>query len=96
MKSILDEICKWGKNEMKSKESSRLGSWNRAVTTSGGCWLIRGHRSQCCTFVVVDFLSGHTLYYGHACMRGSNNVSDSDLWEGTSKQLRGTWLRCVW
>lgn len=82
-----------GKNEMKSKDSSQLGSWKRAVTTSGhttyGCWLIRGHHSQCCTFVVVDFLSGCTLYYRHACMRGSNNVSDSDLWEGTSKAAEG-------
>ena len=89
VKSILDEICEWGKNEMKSKDSSQLGSWKRAVTTSDGCWLIRGHHSQCCTFVVVDFLSGCTLYYGHACMRGSNNVSDSDLWEGTSKAAEG-------
>ena len=33
------------------------------------------------------FLS--TLYYGHSVMRGSNNICDSDLWEGTSKAAEG-------
>ena len=78
-----------GKNEMKMKNPSTLGSWKKAVTTSDGCWLIRGHHSQCCTFVVINFLTGCTLYYGHSCMRGSNNICDSELWEGTSKAAEG-------
>ena len=89
VKSILDEICEMGKSEMKAKDPTELGSWQRAVTTSDGCWLIRGHHSQCCTFVVINFLTGCTLYYGHACMRGSNNICDSELWEGTAKAAEG-------
>lgn len=89
VKSILDEICEMGKSEMKAKDPTELGSWQRAVTTSDGCWLIRGHHSQCCTFVVINFLTGCTLYYGHACMRGSNNSCDSELWEGTAKAAEG-------
>lgn len=61
---------------MKAKEPLELGSWQRAVTTSDGCWLIRGHHSQCCTFVIINFLTGCTLYYGHVCMRGTNNICD--------------------
>ena len=89
VKTVLDEICEMGKNEMKMKNPSELGSWKKAVTTSDGCWLIRGHHSQCCTFVVINFLTGCTLYYGHSCMRGSNNICDSELWEGTSKAAEG-------
>ena len=91
VKSILDEICELGKNQMKAKDPSQLGSWKKAVKTSDSCWLIRGHHSQCCTctFVIVNFLRGCTLYYGHACMRGSNSISDSELWEGTAKAAEG-------
>lgn len=89
VKSILDEICEMGKSEMKAKDPTELGRWQRAVTTSDGCWLIRGHHSQCCTFVVINFLTGCTLYYGHACMRGSNNICDSEFWEGTAKAGEG-------
>ena len=37
VKSILDEICEMGKSEIKAKNLSELGSWQRAVTTSDGC-----------------------------------------------------------
>ena len=47
VKTVLDEICEMGKNEMKMKNPSELGSWKKAVTTSDGCWLIRGPHSQC-------------------------------------------------
>ena len=83
------KYVKWAKVKMKMKHPSQLGSWKKAVTTSDGCWLIRGHHSQCCTFVVINFLTGCTLYHGHSCMRGSNNICDSELWEGTSKAGEG-------
>ena len=89
VKCILDEICEMGKSEMKAKDPLELGSWERAVTTSDGCWLIRGHHSQCCTFVIINFLTGCTLDYGHACMRGTSNICDSDIWEGTAKAAEG-------
>ncbi|KXJ07889.1 hypothetical protein AC249_AIPGENE25248 [Exaiptasia diaphana] len=87
--NILDGMCKKGKEYMKSKAPTELGSWQRAVTTSDGCWLIRGFHSQCCTFVILDFLSGGILYYGHLCMRGRKNICQTDLWEGTSKSAEG-------
>ena len=89
VKTVLDEICEMGKSEMKEKPPFELGSWEKAVTTSDGCWLIRGHHSQCCTFVIINFLSGCTLYYGHACKRGSNQICDSEIWEGTAKAAEG-------
>lgn len=58
VKSVLDTMCEKGKMVMKEKDSNVLGSWKRAVTTSDGCWLIRGFHSQCCTFVIVDFMTG--------------------------------------
>ena len=89
VKTVLDNMCEIAKNKMKAKDSGVLGSWERAVTTSDGCWLIRGFHSQCSTFVIVDFLSGGILYYGHLCMRGSNNICDTDIWEGTAKSAEG-------
>ncbi|XP_031553407.1 uncharacterized protein LOC116290504 [Actinia tenebrosa] len=41
------------------------------------------------TFVILDFISGGILYYGHLCMRGKKSVCDTDLWEGTSKAAEG-------
>lgn len=29
------------------------------------------------------------MFYGHLCMRGSNNICDTDLWKGTSKSAEG-------
>ena len=89
VKSILDRMCEKAKHVMKSKESEELGSWKRTVTTSDGCWLIRGFHSQCCTFVIIDFISGGILFYGHLCMRGSNDIYDTELWQGTSKSAEG-------
>ena len=37
VKTVLDQICEMGKNEMKMKNPSTLGSWKKAVTTSDGC-----------------------------------------------------------
>lgn len=88
-KTMLDNMCEKAKEVMKKKDKNLLGSWERAVTTSDGCWLIRGFHSQCATFVFIDFITGGILYYGHLCMRGSNSISDSDLWEGTSKSAEG-------
>lgn len=88
-KSILDDMCVKAKEHMKAKKSTEIGSWERAVTSSDGCWLIRGFHSQCCSFVIIDFLSSGILYYGHLCMRGSDNISDTELWQGTSKAAEG-------
>lgn len=89
VKSILDEICEMGKSEMKAKDPTELGSWQRAVTTSDGCWLIRGHHSQCCTFVVINFPNWvHIVLW--ACMHeGQQQHLRLRVVGGNSQSCRG-------
>ena len=70
---------------MRSLPSSQLGSWSRAVTTSDGCWHIRGFFSQNSTFVIRNYLTCALLWYGHASMRGCDSVIEEDLFQGTAK-----------
>ena len=86
---MLDEVCELGKEEMKSLPSDKLGSWQRAVTTSDGCWHIRGFFSQNGTFVIRNWLTGALLWYGHACMRGSDPIMTDELYHGTAKSIEG-------
>ena len=86
---MLDTICEIGKDEMKALPSEQLGSWERAVTTSDGCWHIRGFFSQNCTFVIRNWLTGALLWYGHACMRGSDPIIEDGLYRGTAKSAEG-------
>ena len=89
IKDILDEVCELGKADMKALPSSQLGSWDRAVTTSDGCWHIRGFFSQNSTFVIRNFLTGALLWYGHASMRGCDSIIDEELYLGTAKSAEG-------
>ncbi len=83
---ILDEVCELGKTQMKSLPSSQLGSWDRAVTTSDGCWQIRGFFSQNSTFIIHN---GALLWYGHASMRGCDSIIEDNLYLGTAKSAEG-------
>lgn len=74
---------------MKSLPSDKLGSWNRAVTTSDGCWDIRGFFSQNCTMMICNWLSGALLWYRHACMKGFDSIITDDLYQGTAKSAEG-------
>ncbi|XP_031575501.1 uncharacterized protein LOC116309092 [Actinia tenebrosa] len=38
IKTVLDGMCEKAKSNMQSKASEELGTWQRAVTTSDGCW----------------------------------------------------------
>ena len=87
--AMLGEVCELGKEEMKSIPSDKLGSWQRAVTTSDGCWHIRGFFSQNATFVIRNWLTGALLWYGHACMRGSDPIIADELYAGTAKSAEG-------
>ena len=43
VKHILDEMCEEAKQLMTDILDGELGSWARGITTSDGCWEIRGH-----------------------------------------------------
>ena len=86
---MLADICNVGKDEMRSLPSDKLGSWKRAVTTSDGCWHIRGFFSQNATFVIRNWLTGALLWYGHACMRGTDAIIPDELYSGMAKSAEG-------
>ncbi len=58
VKSVHDRTCERAMVKKKAKGPFVLGRWEWAVTSSDGCWLIRSFHSQCCTFAIIDFLSG--------------------------------------
>ena len=86
---MLQELCERAKAEMKAMPAQELGSWQNAVTTADGCWLTRGHFSQNFTFIVKNYLKNTILWYGHLCMRGTDNVVEEPLYPGTAKSAEG-------
>lgn len=97
IKNMLDEMCDDAKQHMKELSSDQIGSWwTRAVTCCDGCWLIRGHFSQDCTFVIKNYITGALLYYGHLSMRGADRICDEDLWQGTAKSAEGHLSQQLW
>ena len=93
IKEMLDDDTK---RQMKDIPPEVIGSWARAVTTCDGCWHIRGHFSQNCTFIIKNYLTGGILYYGHLSMRGADNICDEELWQGTSKAAEGHLAQVLW
>lgn len=96
IKSMLDEMCDEAKENMKKSAPDQIGSWSRAVTCCDGCWLIRGHFSQNCTFVIKNYITGALLFYGHLCMRGAETICDEELWKGTAKAAEGHLSQVLW
>ena len=45
--------------------------------------------SQNCTFIVKNYMKNGILWYGHACMRGNDDVIEEPLYPGTSKSAEG-------
>ena len=96
IKNILDEMCEEAKGHMKNISDRELGSWARGVTTCDGCWQIRGHFSQNCTFIIKNYLTGALLFYGHLSMRGADKICSDDLWQGTAKAAEGHLAQILW
>ncbi|XP_068705034.1 uncharacterized protein [Montipora foliosa] len=96
IKDMLDEMCDDAKHQMIQLPSDQIGSWSRAVTCCDGCWLLRGHFSQNCTFVIKNYITGALLYYGHLSMRGADRICDEDLWQGTAKSAEGHLSQKLW
>ena len=39
--------------------------------------------------MIRNWLTGALLWYGHACMRGSDPIITDELYEGTAKSIEG-------
>ena len=90
VEEMLKEMCDEAKNQMKSFGPTVVGSWERAITTSDGCWLTRGKFSQNCSFTIRNYMNNSLLYYVHVCMRGKEDgVIGGELYQGTSKSAEG-------
>ena len=85
--TMLTEMCNTVKDEMKLLDSSTVGSWQRAITTSDGAWLTRGKFSQDCTFTIRNYINNSLLYFVHLCMRGKG--VGVQLYCGTAKGAEG-------
>ena len=94
-KSILDEICKGTKQEMKDKNDDELGSWKCAITVADGTWQTRGRHSKNATFTIRNYLNGSLLYYHHVCQIGRDNLIEEELYKGTSKSAEGYAARLI-
>ena len=106
VRSILQEMmdsCKEGCREIPADE---LGSSQRLVVTSDGVWGTRGFHSTNGSFVIVNYLNGGVMWYGHASQKGNGD----DLYKGTSRSMEahlalecfqaakdeGFCISCVW
>lgn len=66
---------------MQDLSLDELGSWPRAVVTSGGVWQTCGSFSKKRFFYSVNnYLTGGLLWCGHKCMRGKDDVVEEDLY----------------
>lgn len=86
--AMLMEICSKAEDEMKMLDSSMVGSWQRAITSSDGAWLTRGKFSQNCTFTIRNYVNNSLLYFVNLCMRGKG-VNEDQLYHGTAKGAEG-------
>jgi len=86
VENLLRKEIQVGKEVMKKKPSYQIGSWDRACTSSDGCYHVRGHFSQNMTVVIVDYLSGHVIHVCHRCAKGQKPCEEAgDNWKGTAK-----------
>ncbi len=85
VKQMVDDLCEEAKDEMKSMDPNALGSWKKAITSADGCWHTRGRHSKNHTFSMRNYKNGALLYYIHLCQRGRDKLSETPLYEGTSK-----------
>jgi len=86
IQKLLDWEVEIGRNLMKKKSEKELGSWARAVTSSDGCYHVRGHFSLNMSLIVVDYFSGFTIGYLHQCSKGAKpDVDAEENWKGTAK-----------
>lgn len=88
-KDMLEDMCNEAKDEMKAIPDDALGSFKRAITTSDGAWLTRGHHSKNFTFHVKNFITQSLLYYMHLCQKGNDDICEEQLYQGTSKSSEG-------
>ena len=93
---LLDDVTKLSRDEIKSLDSSILGSWKQTVLTAGGAWMTHGFHLKNFTFSVRNYFTGALLYYKHICQRGRDTVIKDGLYPGTSKSMEGHAARVLY
>ena len=86
--AMLISMCDDAKEEMKVKDPTEVGSWQRAITSSDGVWLTRKF-SQNCTFTVRNYANNSLLYFVHLCMCGKASDICGEIYHGTAKGAEG-------
>ena len=77
---MLDEICDAAKQEMRDMKENALGLWQNTVTVADDTWLAQ----QKC-HVYNKKSPERCLYYHHLYQKGRDEVSEEELYRGTSK-----------
>ena len=81
---MLDEICDAAKQEMRDMKENALGLWQNTVTVADDTWLAQ----QKC-HVYNKKSPERCLYYHHLYQKGRDEVSEKELYRGTSKSGGG-------
>ena len=95
VKLMVDRMCDEAKQEMKSMDQNKPGSWSCAVTSVDGTWMTRGFHSKNATFTIRNYLTGALLYRKHLCPKGRDRLIDEELYQGTSKDAEGYAARLI-
>ena len=66
-------------------DSSVVGSWQSAITSSDGVWLTQGKFQP---FTIRNYMNNLLLYYVHLSMHGKG-VDESQLYCGTANGAEG-------
>ena len=89
IKGILHGMCDEGKESMKEKDDSKLGSFINAVTCGDAASLTCGYHSQNATYTLRNYQTGALLYYKHFSQKGKDKITGEELFGGTSKSAEG-------
>ena len=89
VKEMVDKMCSDAKDDMQRMDQNELGSWSRAVTSTDGTWMTRGHHSKNATFSIRNYYNGALLYRKHLCQKGKDDIIEEELYQGTSKGAEG-------
>ena len=77
VKEMVNKMCDDAKDDMRYMNQNEFGSWSRAVTSTDGTWMTRGHHSKNATFSIQNYYNGALLYHKHLCQKGRDDSKKS-------------------